>query len=76
MSLVAKRKAKSDEPAPPPNPWPARLKAVRDRYGLTQAQAAERIRISQSQWSAFESGGRQPTRPVAHLLELLIAGKI
>jgi DNA-binding transcriptional regulator YiaG len=58
------------------NPWPKRLKALRDRLGLNQTQAALRVSISQSQWSAFESGLRKPTRPIARLIELLETGKI
>ncbi len=66
MRVMAKKK----------NDWPARLRAIRERLGITQAEAAARVRISQSQWSAFESGTRQPTRPVAYLLELLESGTL
>jgi transcriptional regulator with XRE-family HTH domain len=58
------------------NPWPRRLKALRERLGLTQTEAAKRLKISQTQWSLFESGKRQPTRPITHLIDLLAAGKI
>jgi DNA-binding transcriptional regulator YiaG len=84
MSAVAtprKRGRTPDRPKPAPsaadNPWPQRLVRLRDRLGnITQAQAAARIDISQSQWSAFEAGKRQPTRPIAKLIGLLESGKI
>jgi DNA-binding transcriptional regulator YiaG len=79
--LTGMKKPKKTPPAKTPqassnNPWPRRLKALRERLGLTQVQAAERIRIAQSQWSSYEAGKRQPTRPIAHLIELLESGKI
>lgn len=58
------------------NNWPARLRALRWRLRLTQRQAAERAHISQSQWSAFEAGRRQPTRTIAYLLELMEQGGV
>jgi transcriptional regulator with XRE-family HTH domain len=56
---------------PTTNPWPARLKALRWRLGLTQREAAERSHIAQAQWSAYETGQRQPTRPIRFLIEVL-----
>jgi len=70
MNIMTDRKKKPKAGAKS-NPWPARLKAIRERYKLTQTEAAARVRISQSQWSAFESGARTPTRPIAHLIELV-----
>jgi transcriptional regulator with XRE-family HTH domain len=60
----------------PTDKWPDRLKKLRARLGLSQAQAAARVSISQSQWSSFETGARQPTSPIARLIELLEAGTI
>jgi transcriptional regulator with XRE-family HTH domain len=67
---MAKRN-KAVPPEPPENPWPARLSALRAKLGLTQVQLAARLRISQSQLSAYQSGSRKPTRPIAYLIELL-----
>jgi DNA-binding transcriptional regulator YiaG len=58
------------------NPWPGRLLKLRERLRLSQAQAAAKIQISQSQWSSYESGARQPTRPIAYLISLLENGTI
>lgn len=69
MPIMAKKKPK--RPA-----WGERLLKLRNRLDLTQAEAAARIRISQSQWSAFESGARKPTRPIKYLIELLENGII
>jgi DNA-binding transcriptional regulator YiaG len=79
MSTMTKRR----KPAPKKtgksaadNPWPEKLLALRGQLGLNQAQAAAKIQISQSQWSSYESGARQPTRPIAHLISLLENGTI
>lgn len=69
MVMAKKKPAKK-------NPWPALLTELRERLDLTQAEAAARCRISQSQWSVYEAGKRRPTRPIAYLIELLDAGKI
>lgn len=68
--LMAKKKK------PARRNWPKLMREIRDRLDLNQAEAADRIHISQSQWSSFESGKRQPTRPIAHLIELLDQGTI
>jgi transcriptional regulator with XRE-family HTH domain len=62
--------------APTPAGWPERLKRLRARHDWTQTQLAARLRISQSQVSAFLSGSREPTRPIAYLIELLENGTI
>ena len=38
-----------------------RIKAVRQKFGLTQAQFAERIRLSQNYIALIESGKREPS---------------
>jgi transcriptional regulator with XRE-family HTH domain len=75
LRMKDKQRKPAKKPVPE-NPWPKRLKVLRDKLGLNQKQAAEKIHISQSQWSAFESGARTPTRPIAHLISLLESGKI
>lgn len=78
LTMDKPRKRKPPKPKPPPavNPWPKRLAALRDKLGLNQKQAAEKVSISQSQWSSFEAGKRTPTRPIARLIELLETGTI
>lgn len=39
----------------------ARIKAIRQKFGLTQAQFAERIRLSQNYIALIESGKREPS---------------
>lgn len=73
MRTMARKPKRKPKPA---NPWPARLSKLRTSLGLTQAQAAARVRISQSQWSAFEAGNRTPTRPIAYLIDLLERGEL
>lgn len=66
MIVMANKKAK---------PWKA-LSEARKRQGHTQAEAAERVGISQGNWSAIEAGERRPSRPLHILLTLYIAGKL
>lgn len=70
MAIMAKKRTRAVKS------WRTRMKDSRNRLGLAQQEAAERVSISQSQWSAFESGKRRPTRPIARLLELLEDGTI
>jgi DNA-binding transcriptional regulator YiaG len=57
-------------------PNPEQIKALRDKLGLTQAQAAEKVGVGQGVWSAWESGQRRPSRQSAILIDLLRQGKI
>lgn len=73
--MARKRKDPDPPPAAPP-PWPERLRALRSRLGLTQQQAAARIRVSLRAWSGWERGEDTPSPPFELLLELLEAEKI
>lgn len=42
-----------------PQPFGARLRAERERQGLSQTQLAERVGITQVELSRFESGRRR-----------------
>ncbi len=55
--------------AKPPLSLPERLKALRERLGLTQAEAAARVGVSRRAWIKWEKEGRKPSGPVAKLLE-------
>lgn len=70
---VARKKKK---PAFPDSPWPKKLRVLMKQHGMTQVQLAARLRLSQSQISAFLSGERLPTRPIAYLIELLESGNL
>ena len=59
-----------------PIPTPEQVKAVREKLGLTQAEAAERVGVSQEAWSAWERGVRKPTRRSAMLIDMLRRKKI
>lgn len=59
-----------------PIPSPERIKKIREKLGLTQAEAAEKVHVSQSVWSAWERGARTPSEQSAFLIELLLKGKI
>jgi DNA-binding transcriptional regulator YiaG len=64
MSAVATRRNKSG------NPWPAKLKALRQHYGLTQQQACEEITAPLSTWRGWEHGRRRPSPMIDKLLRL------
>lgn len=53
------------------NSWPARLRAIRERMALTQAQAGEKVGVSVRSWLAWEVGDQIPSRSRQILLELL-----
>jgi DNA-binding transcriptional regulator YiaG len=52
----------------PANPWPARLKALRERLDLTQAEAAEKTGVATRTWISWEHGHRKPSGPARRLL--------
>ena len=66
MLGMAKRK-QAPKPKPPAT-WPERLKALRAKLGLTQTDMAEKLAISQGQYSKLESGEREPSGPLALLI--------
>lgn len=49
---------------PPTTLLGQRLRDARRAAGLSQVQAARRTRISQGQWSEFETGASEPTLAV------------
>jgi DNA-binding transcriptional regulator YiaG len=57
-------------------PTPDEIKRIREKRGLTQAQAAEKVGVGQGVWSAWESGARRPSRQSAILIDLLSRKKI
>jgi DNA-binding transcriptional regulator YiaG len=70
-TMARKRK----QPEPPANPWPARLRALRQKLGLaSQQQAATRFRVSLRTWAAWESGETTPPRVTQLLFEMLEGG--
>jgi DNA-binding transcriptional regulator YiaG len=58
------------------NPWPTRLKALRDRLGLTNDQMAQRLRIDVRLWKSWVYGERQPRGAAVALITLMEEGKI
>lgn len=67
MATVAKKRSTKIPP-------PETIRAIRG--SLTQAEAAEKIGVSQSVWSAWERGAKVPSRQSALLLELLRRKKL
>ena len=77
MTTMAPRKrATSGAGAGKANPWPKRLFALRKRLGLTQADAAAKVRVSLRSWAAWELGEQIPSSPHQLLITLLESGKI
>jgi DNA-binding XRE family transcriptional regulator len=62
MVGVAKRKRKK------PTAWALKLKALRDKLGITQAEAARRADVSVRTWIAWENSQRSPSRFTAPLI--------
>lgn len=63
MNVMAKKK-------PAPNPWPGRLKRLRERHGLTQTEAAARVGTGLRTWQNWEYGRTRPNPMIAKLLDL------
>ncbi len=55
--------------------WPAKLKALRRRLGLTQVAAAERTGVSASTWISWENNQRTPGRLALRLLRSTFPGE-
>src|SRR5262245_27191940 len=53
-----------------------RLKALRERLGLTQKAAAERLGVATRTWIAWENSHGKPGKPAAKLLTLLDNGQL
>lgn len=55
---------------------PDKIKTLRERLGLNQTEAGEKVGVSQNLWSAWERGTRTPSAAHLILLQLLDSGKI
>lgn len=53
-----------------------RLLAIRERLALTQAQAAEKLGITEDAWFSWESGRNKPTASHLILIQFLEDGKL
>ncbi len=53
-----------------------RLTELRKRLGITQTEAAERIKVSLRTWQSWEGGEQVPTDSHALLIKLLESGKL
>lgn len=73
LSVMERAPARAREVTPPPappaapplspeegEPWHVRLRLWKESEGLTQAQAAERLRTGKSTWSTWERPGAAP----------------
>lgn len=69
--LMAKKKKPAGDPA-----WRARLKALREKHGLTQAQAADRAGVALRTWIAWENVHRKPGRLALRLLAVAFPGDL
>ncbi len=56
--------------------WPAKLKSLRQRLGITQAKAAERTGVALRTWIAWENAQRTPGRIAQRLLALAFPGQM
>ncbi len=54
----------------------ARVRKLRDRLGLTQAQAGARVGVNDSMWCHWEKGRHKPARYFEILLSLLEKGAL
>lgn len=54
-----------------PTSWPERLKRLRERHGLTQTEAAEKVGTVLRTWQNWEYGRRTPSATTAKLIDLL-----
>jgi DNA-binding XRE family transcriptional regulator len=64
MHVMAKKRPKMGG-------WPERLRALRERLDLTQAQAAEKVGVTRRAWIAWETGEKIPSAPLAILIGIL-----
>jgi len=73
MPRMSPRRGKPTGPPPrkpsPGNPWPKKLRALRDKRGnLTQAEAAEMAGVAARTWIAWENSQSTPSRLAQNLL--------
>lgn len=74
-SCMAKPK-KPPKPTPPNPAIAKRIKAIRDRLGLSNAALADRLGITERALHSYLYGQRSPSAAVLKLITLLEAGKL
>jgi DNA-binding XRE family transcriptional regulator len=52
------------------------MHAIRERLGLTQEQAAEKIGVTRQTWIRWETGARKPSKPYLILFDMLEADRL
>jgi DNA-binding XRE family transcriptional regulator len=59
-------------------PTPEELRALRERLGLTQAEAADKVGVARRTWMYWENPARdrRPSSSHAKLIKLLADGKL
>lgn len=62
------------KPKPAPLPWPERVKALLERYDLTQAELGQRLGVTGGNVSQFVNGTRVPPKPIRKLVKLMETG--
>lgn len=50
--------------------WRDRLRALRDKHGLTQAAAAQKVGVALRTWISWENRHREPSGPALQLLRI------
>lgn len=68
MSTIGCMPEKKKKPKIDVNPWPAKLRDLRERLGLTQAEAAEKAGVALRTWISWENAHRVPGRLASNLL--------
>lgn len=53
-----------------------RLLALRERLGLTQREAAEKVGVTLNAWQKWEAGRQRPTESHLKLIDILDGGKL
>jgi DNA-binding XRE family transcriptional regulator len=69
MSTMAKPRKR------PTSPWRAKLKALREKYGLTQTEAAARVGVAARTWIAWENSQTTPGRFTLPMLRAAFPGE-
>lgn len=73
MLSMAKKKTK---PVSAPAYPPATIRKLRERLGLTQTEAAEKVGVTQRAWLSWESGAVVPSKQSIILIQQLDQGKL
>lgn len=68
---MGKKRTSTGKPA---NPWPARVRALLERYQLTQKQLGSRLGLTNQAISTFVTGTRIPAKPVQILIAMMESG--